>query len=78
MVPAEELLPAARRMALDMLGALPEMLVRYKAIIDDGFAQPFGEGLKLERERGREFNTRLEAEAIESRREAVRERNRGG
>lgn len=76
-VPADELLSAARRMALDMLGALPEMLVRYKAIIDDGFALPFGDGLELERERGREFNTRLEAEAIESRREAVRERNRG-
>jgi enoyl-CoA hydratase len=77
-VPAEELLPAARRMAVDMLGALPEMLVRYKAVIDDGFALSFGDGLRLERERGREFNTRLEADAIESRREAVRERNRGG
>lgn len=77
-VPAEELLPAARRMAVDMLGALPEMLVRYKAVIDDGFALSFGDGLRLERERGREFNTRLEADAIESRREAVRERNLGG
>ena len=37
-VPAEELLPAARALARDMLGSVPEMLVRYKAIIDDGFA----------------------------------------
>lgn len=75
-VPADELLPSARAMARDMLGALPEMLVRYKAIIDDGFALAYGEGLRLERERGRDFNTRLDAASIESRREGVRERNR--
>jgi len=76
-VPAEQLLPAARALAADMLSCLPEMLSRYKAIIDDGFALAFGEGLQLEKQRSREFNTGVGAEAIEARREAVRARNRG-
>ena len=76
-VPAEQLLGAAKQLAADMLSCLPEMLVRYKAIIDDGFALPFGAGMQLEKERGREFNARVGAAAIESRREGVRARNRG-
>ncbi len=77
-VGAEDLLPAARRLAADMLGALPGMLERYKALIDDGYALPYGEARELERSRSRATNAGLSADAIESRREAVRERNRGG
>jgi enoyl-CoA hydratase len=77
-VEAEALLPTARAMAVDMLGALPEVLTHYRAVMRDGFALPFGEALTLERQRGRAFNTRLQADAIEGRREAVRERNRNG
>jgi len=77
-VPAQGLLDAARALARDMLGALPEMLVRYKAVIRDGYALPFGEALALERNRGRAFNARLQADTIEARRESVRERNRRG
>lgn len=76
-VPAAELLPAARALAGDMLGCLPDMLVRYKAIIDDGFALNFGEGMQLEKTRSREFNAQVGAAAIEARREGVRARNRG-
>ena len=75
-VPPEDLLAAAQRLATDMLGALPEMLVRYKAIIRDGYALSFGDGLLLERTRGRQFNAALSAGDLESRREGVRERNR--
>jgi enoyl-CoA hydratase len=77
-VPADELLPAAQALAVDMLGALPEMLLHYKAIIRDGYGLPFAEALALERQRGRAFNARLAADAIEARRESVREHNRGG
>jgi enoyl-CoA hydratase len=77
-VPAEQLLPAAQALALDMLGAQPDMLLHYKALIRDGYALPFAEALVLERERGRAFNTRIASDAIEARREAVRERNRHG
>jgi enoyl-CoA hydratase len=76
-VPAEQLLDTARALARDMLICVPEMLRRYKAIIDDGFALPFGEGMALEKARSREFNAQVGAAAIESRREAVRARNRG-
>lgn len=76
-IPADDLLPAARALAGDMLSCLPEMLVRYKAIIDDGFALNFGEGMQLERTRSREFNAQVGAAAIEARREGVRARNRG-
>lgn len=77
-VPAEALLDAARALARDMCGCLPEMLRHYKAVIRDGYALPFGEAMALEKARGRAFNTQLQAQAIESRREAVRERNRHG
>lgn len=75
-VPADELLAVALRMASDMLGALPEMLVRYKSIIRDGYALNFADALSLERTRGRQFNAGLSADALESRREGVHERNR--
>lgn len=77
-VPADELLSAARTLAADMLSAVPEMLLRYKAVIRDGYALPFGEGMALERNRSRSFNAGVAADAVEARREAVRSRNRGG
>jgi enoyl-CoA hydratase len=61
-----------------MLGTVPEMLLRYKAVIRDGYALPFGEGMQLERNRSRAFNASVEADTVEARREAVRSRNRGG
>ena len=75
-LPAEALLDAARQLAGDMLSCVPEMLLRYKAIIDDGFALPFGEGIQLEKARSREFNAGVGAAAVEARREGVRARNR--
>jgi enoyl-CoA hydratase len=75
-VAPSELMPAALALAADMLLAQPGMLERYKSIIDDGFALPFGEGMALERQRAREFNATVTASDIEQRREGVRERNR--
>jgi enoyl-CoA hydratase len=72
----DELLPAARALAMDMLGTLPEMLLRYKAIINDGLALAFGEGMVLEKTRAREFNSQVSAGDVEQRRETVRQRNR--
>ena len=71
-------MPAARALAADMLLAQPGMLERYKAIIDDGFALPYGDGMALERQRAREFNATVSASDIEGRRETVRDRNRNG
>jgi enoyl-CoA hydratase len=75
-VPSEDLLDEARQLARDMLSTVPDLLVRYKAVIEDGFALPFGEAMQLEKNRSREFNARVGAEAIEARREVVRARNR--
>jgi len=77
-VPPHELMPTARALAADMLLAQPGMLERYKAIINDGFARTFADGMALEAQRAREFNARVSADEIEQRREAVRERNRRG
>ena len=74
----EALLPAARQLALDMLGTLPHMLTRYKAVINDGWALAAGEALVLEKNRARDFNSQVAADDVEQRREAVRERNRAG
>jgi enoyl-CoA hydratase len=52
------------------------MLPRYKAIINDGFALPFGDAMQLEKARSSEFNADVGAEAVEARREIVRARNR--
>jgi len=76
-VPADQLVDAARQLATDMLGCLPEMLKQYKAVINDGHALSFGDGMKLERERADFYNQAVNPDAIESRREGVRARNRG-
>lgn len=72
-LPAAELLPAARQLAEDMLSVVPEMLVGYKKLIDDGFAASFGDGLAIEAARAA-ANKGVTAEEIERRREAVRAR----
>ncbi len=75
-LPPEQLLDAARALAMDMLGTLPAMLTRYKAVINDGYALAYGDGLALEQARAREFNAGVAADDVEQRREAVRQRNR--
>jgi len=75
-VAPHELMPAARALAADMLLAQPGMLERYKAIINDGFARTFGDGMALEAQRAREFNARVSSADIEQRRESVRSQNR--
>lgn len=52
-VPDAQLAATARQVAEDMLGLMPHMLPEVKAIIDDGFAETFGDGIALESERSR-------------------------
>ena len=72
----DQLLPTSRALALDMLSALPHMLPALKNVIDQGYALPFGDGLRLERERASAANGAVLPEEIERRREAVRARAR--
>lgn len=70
-----ELIPTARRLAEDMVSADPEMLKALKALIDDGFALPFGEAKALEAQRSA-GNSAIDAAAVEARRKAVLDRGR--
>lgn len=70
-----ELMPTARRFAEDMLSADPGMLKALKALIDDGFALPFGEAMALETRRSA-GNSAIGAATVEARRKAVLDRGR--
>jgi enoyl-CoA hydratase len=73
-VPIAELLPQARKLALDMLSVVPTMLTGYKRLIDDGYALPFGEAMALEAKRSGEANRSVEAAQVEQRRHGIRAR----
>jgi len=71
-----ELLPATRALARDMLSVPDRALRSYKRIIDAGFALPFGESLRAERELSGAENRAVTADAVERARVGVRERGR--
>ena len=53
------------------------MLRHYKALINDGFALPFGEAMALEATRSIELNGQVSADEVEARRREVMDRGRG-
>jgi enoyl-CoA hydratase len=63
-VAPEALLPTARAMAADIASCDPDMVARYKALIDEGFALALGEGLSLEARRARDDNVKVSADAV--------------
>jgi len=71
-----ELMPQALALAGDMLSVLPESLVAYKRLIDDGLAMNLADGLRLERERSRAWSAALSGADIEGRRQQVIRRGR--
>ena len=75
-VEPEELLPQALQLARDMLSALPDMLVAYKRLIDDGYAMDFHDGLAEEKKRSRAWSASVKGSDIEKLRGDVRERGR--
>ena len=75
-VPADELLPAAKQLAADIATADPAMVRTYKALIDDGFALPFGEAMALEHRTSSARNAQVSGDEVEERRRAVMERGR--
>ncbi|MDJ0922759.1 MAG: enoyl-CoA hydratase [Henriciella sp.] len=74
---AEDLLPAARKLAHEMASCDPVMLRQYKAVIDDGFATSFGAGLDMEIRRSADHAASVTAESVEQARQAVTARGRG-
>lgn len=75
-VAADELLPAAKQLAADIASADPAMVSAYKALIDEGFAQAFGEGMALEHRVSSARNAQVQGGEVEERRKAVMERGR--
>jgi enoyl-CoA hydratase len=75
-VAPEELLPTCRALAADMLSCVPEVVRDYRRVIDEGFAAPFGEGLRIEARAAREHARRLTPELLAARRAAVQDRGR--
>lgn len=75
-VAADELLAAAKRLAADIATADPGMVQGYKALIDEGFALPFGAAMALEHAKSSAANGQVDPAAVEERRRAVMERGR--
>ena len=73
-VPPAELMAKAQALAADMLSCVPDTLTAYKKLMDDGYAGTFADGLQLENTVGRAANKQVSGNAIEQRREAIRQR----
>jgi enoyl-CoA hydratase len=71
-----ELMATALKIAADMASIETDMLIAYKAMIDDGYHLSFGDGLRLEAERSEPHNAAITPEMIEARRAAVQARGR--
>lgn len=69
-----QLMAQAKQLATDMLSAVPEILVAYKSLVDDGFAMNLADGLRLERQRSKAWNAKVNSQQIEARRTDVRQR----
>jgi enoyl-CoA hydratase len=55
---------------------VPECLPAYKKLIDDGFAESFGDGLKTERKVSSAANKSVSPDAIAERRAGVQNRGK--
>jgi enoyl-CoA hydratase len=75
-VPLAELMPAALKLASEMASIELDMLVTYKAMIDDGYAMTMGDGLELEHERSVSHNAAVTPDMVAARREKVQARGR--
>jgi len=72
----EDLLPTCRALASDMLSCDPLSLRTYKQMIDRGYEQSFGEGMRLERQMSRDHMKAVPAGAVEARRAGIQQRGR--
>jgi enoyl-CoA hydratase len=72
----DELLPAAQKLARDMASIDATMLKAYKALIDQGYAASFGDGLAIEHRVSSAANSAVKPGEVEARRLAVQARGR--
>src|SRR5215475_12484947 len=67
-VAPDALLPTCEALARDMLSCVPDVLRRYKQVIDAGYAETFGRGLAIEAEASRDYARTLTPEVLGARR----------
>jgi len=70
-VPADELLPRAKKMAEAMCACVPHILKQYKPLIEDGYSMPYKDALEWEEQRAIESAKEAFASVINERRDAV-------
>lgn len=75
-LPAGELLPAARALARDMQSLAPGMLVAYRRLIDHGFGSELSHALQIEQQEAAALNQGVTCASIEARRQGVLARGR--
>lgn len=75
-VPPEELMSAAMRLAADIASIDPAMVWTYKQLIDDGYARAFGDALRHEQSISTKANSMVDADDVEARRAEVIARGR--
>ena len=75
-VAPEVLLPTCQALARDMLSCVPEVMRRYKKVIDAGYADTFARGLVIESEASREHARSVTPETLAARRAGVQQRGR--
>ena len=75
-VPADELLPRAVKMAQDMCACVPHILQQYKPLIENGYSMPYREALAWEEQQAIESAKQAFASTIANRRESVMARGR--
>jgi enoyl-CoA hydratase len=75
-VPADQLLPAALKLAHDIANAPAQAVQVYKKLIDDGFAQDFGQALQTEHVLSSAMNAKVTPQTVAQNREGVIARGR--
>lgn len=70
-LPAERLLARAMELAAQMCACIPDVLLQYKAQIDEGYSMPYDEALRWEEQRSIASARKLMAQRVAARREAV-------
>lgn len=75
-VPPEQLLEAACHLGKAIAAHSRDMVCQYKALIDHGLLMPLGDALAFEQRASSEFNEKVRAEDIASRRASVQDGNR--
>lgn len=75
-LPPDELMPACRALAKDILSCVPEVVKGYKRLIDQGLSTTLAQGLCMETDAFLEHARHVSAESIAGRRQAVIKRGR--